>query len=155
MARTTATRPRRYVSSPIFAAIKSGDQPRVAELLTANPGLASAVDDRDPASDQSTPLHVAAAVGHVGIATLLLNAGADVNALDEDADIPLTFAVANHHTPMVVFLIARGARVCHRNPVQENVIDAALGVMEEEERYGHEEITPQIRALCATCPHCP
>jgi hypothetical protein len=50
---------------------------------------------------------------------------------------------------------ARGARVCHRNPVQENVIDAALGVMEQEERYGREDITPQIRALCATCPHCP
>jgi hypothetical protein len=53
----------------MFAAIKSGDQTRVAELLTANPGLASAVDDRDPASDQSTPLHVAAAVGHVGISS--------------------------------------------------------------------------------------
>ena len=42
-------------------------------------------------------MHVAARRGHAGVATMLLQRGADVNALDEDGLSPLLLAVRGRY----------------------------------------------------------
>ncbi|KAJ7620984.1 ankyrin repeat-containing domain protein [Roridomyces roridus] len=56
------------------------------------------------------PLHVAAETGHVGIATLLLDAGANIHVgLDQDEYQPFHLAVLKGHYPMMELLLSRGA----------------------------------------------
>lgn len=59
----------------LFKFVKRGDVERVRALVTAEPALVHARD-----AEGSTPLHHAAWKGHAEVATLLLGAGADVNA---------------------------------------------------------------------------
>jgi ankyrin repeat protein len=61
----------------IFEAAHSGDPQRVAELLRLNPDLLEAKD-----GDGMTPLFHAVVGGHVELARLLLNQGADISAKD-------------------------------------------------------------------------
>jgi ankyrin repeat protein len=58
-----------------------------------------------------TPLHAAAYSGDIGIAELLLEHGADVNARSELLVSPLHAAAEENHADMVKLLIARGARL--------------------------------------------
>ena len=56
-----------------------------------------------------TPLHRAAAAGHAGVVTLLLDKGADVNAKNNRQCTALFFAARGPHQPMAAALLARGA----------------------------------------------
>lgn len=67
-----------------------------------------AVDMRD-ASNGETALHYAATDGHHKIATLLLKAGADPNAPNQDGDTPLHWACHGGHIETVRRLLRRGA----------------------------------------------
>jgi ankyrin repeat protein len=58
-----------------------------------------------------TPLHSAVAGNHYGIASKLVEAGADVNAIQADGFTPLMGAAQNGNLPMVELLIAHGADV--------------------------------------------
>ena len=65
-------------------ATKTGDTARLAELLDANPDF---VNDMD--QEGMTLLHFAAGGGNRGTAQLLLDRGADVNAVSNDDLTPL------------------------------------------------------------------
>ena len=65
------------MSAELFSVVASGNAGRVRELLAADPGAAGVKDD-----EGATPLHYATLNGHRGIAELLLQSGADVNARD-------------------------------------------------------------------------
>jgi ankyrin repeat protein len=56
------------------------------------------------------PLHSAAASRNVDAAQLLLAAGADPNAEQQDGFLPLDAAVQNGDEPMQELLLAHGAR---------------------------------------------
>ena len=58
-----------------------------------------------------TPLHTAVEGGHKEIAELLIDNGADVNAMDKDGRTPLHFASAKGHKEIAELLIAEGADV--------------------------------------------
>jgi ankyrin repeat protein len=94
----------------IFDAARRGDAEAVRDLLAAEPGLATQADE-----DQRTPLHVAAAYGHVDVCSALLGAGADVNAADEDRETPLHYASQRNHRAVVGLLLDRGADIEARN----------------------------------------
>jgi ankyrin repeat protein len=77
---------------------------------------AAAVDQRD--SEGQTPLARVAQFGPVAstsdvdavaVASLLLDAGADVNVADNDGDTPLILAAKARNVPLVQRLLARGA----------------------------------------------
>lgn len=55
------------------------------------------------------PLHAAAAGNHLGIVRLLLDAGADPNAVQSDSFRPLHSAAQNGNAAMVALLLERGA----------------------------------------------
>jgi ankyrin repeat protein/L-ascorbate metabolism protein UlaG (beta-lactamase superfamily) len=96
----------------IHQAVAAGDSARVASLLRANAGLVRAANE-DPSAD--LPLHVAARTGHVGIARLLLDAGADVDGPDSDESTPLDVAAVGRQREMARLLLDRGANVSHRD----------------------------------------
>jgi ankyrin repeat protein len=85
-------------------AVNAGDPWRVQHFLAHG----SDVDERD--ESWSTPLDLAAATGQVAIAVMLLDAGADIEAADEPAEMhPLHLAALGDHWEMARLLLDRGA----------------------------------------------
>ena len=62
------------------------------------------------AAQETTPLHEAAEAGQLGsVGRLLLEAGTDPNAVDEDGKTPLHFAAAFGHASVARLLLEAGA----------------------------------------------
>jgi ankyrin repeat protein len=96
-------------SKEIIKAAKSGDSKRVTELLAMDAGL---IDARD--KDGSTPLHCAAWKGHTEVVAVLLAAGADVNANNNNehwGTTPLHAAAHANQAAIAQLLIDKGADV--------------------------------------------
>ncbi|MBU1425896.1 MAG: ankyrin repeat domain-containing protein [Gammaproteobacteria bacterium] len=74
---------------------------------------AKTANDRGAFEDY--PLHKVAIWGDVDAASVLLDNGADINAIGEDGDTPLHRAIAGDKPDMVQFLISRGADTSIRN----------------------------------------
>jgi uncharacterized protein len=91
-----------------FEAVALGIDQLVAAFLADEPELVTAYTP-----DGFTLLHMAAYFGHVTVATLLLDSGADVGAVSQDdaEGTPLHAAVAGRHHGMAWLLLARGAPV--------------------------------------------
>jgi ankyrin repeat protein len=92
----------------LISAVRSRDRAAAATLLKANPELAN---DHDAAG--ATPLHHAAAFGDVETMTLLLEGGADVNAVNRRKSPPLFWALQDEAKTRL--LLERGAKVDARS----------------------------------------
>jgi ankyrin repeat protein len=93
----------------IIRAAKSGDAERVSSLLANDKSLVKARD-----KDGSTPLHCAVWKGHQQLIALLLKAGADVNAQNENdhwGTTPLHAAAHANQAAIAQLLIDHGADV--------------------------------------------
>ena len=100
-------------SHPLHAAVLAGDLDLVNHFITVHMADVNARDDDD------TPLHYAANGGHAAIASVLIAAGADVNAKNDDDDTPLRWAAGADYVTVVVLLLAAGADVDGRNEDDE------------------------------------
>lgn len=92
-----------------YRAVKNGDLATVVELLKSDPSLVSICD-----AEESTPLHYAAWKGHAEIVTALLDAGADIQAHNQNdhwGTTPLHAAAHGNNRAAVEVLIERGADV--------------------------------------------
>ena len=97
----------------ILKAAKSGNAATVKALLKIDADLHNARD-----RDYSTPLHCAVWKGHLEVVRTLLDAGADVNALnqnDHSGNTPLHAAAHANHIAIAQLLIQRGANVDARD----------------------------------------
>ena len=106
----------------IHLACAMGDVQEVRALLDADPSLIHAKQERMSASTLSvgdTPLHIAAALGEVEVATLLLDRGADPNVRSGDGILPLHFAARSGTIEMAQLLVARGARLDARDAAHD------------------------------------
>ncbi len=97
--------------SPIRTAVDAHDVAMVRTLLRHG------ADANEPyrTNDPETMLHRAAMLDSVGIALVLLDAGARVDATDKTGLTPLHVAVQNEHLAIVDLLLARGAPVNARD----------------------------------------
>ncbi len=105
----------------LYRAVKAGDVEKVREMVSANPQLVHARD-----GDQSTPLHYAAWKGHAPVVEVLLDAGADIQAHNENyhwGTTPLHAAAHGNQPQATKALIARGADV---NALKANGIGTPL-----------------------------
>jgi ankyrin repeat protein len=86
----------------------AGDMEKVIALLKEHPDL---IFSKDHAFYGWTPLHLAAAYDHKGMAELLLALKADVNARDNIGGTPLIYAADRGHKELAELLLANKADV--------------------------------------------
>eukprot|EP00434_Breviolum_minutum_P030483 symbB.v1.2.026955.t2/scaffold2731.1/size72017/3 len=92
----------------IYVAARDGELPALRHFLRVAP---ERVDEKHRDFNGQTPLHVAAAEGHVAAAQLLLSKGAAVDATDIVGWTPLHFAAINGHVAAAELLLSKGAAV--------------------------------------------
>lgn len=90
----------------LIQAIRNEDEAAVRRLLEEDPALVNVADERD-----CTPLHFAVRVGRADLVDLVLEHGADPNALDMDGDSPLTWAALYGLEEMAILLLEYGVDV--------------------------------------------
>src|SRR5687767_12324387 len=102
-----------HVEAEIIKAAKKGDAALVSMLLQRDPSLKDARDKYG-----STPLHCAAWKGHLDVVEVLLTAGADVNAVNQNehwGTTPLHAAAHANQDGIARLLIEHGADVNARD----------------------------------------
>ena len=122
----------------IIKAAKSGDAERVRALLANDKALVEARD-----KDGSTPMHCAVWKGHPQVVALLLKAGADVNAQNENdhwGTTPLHAAAHANQAAIAQLLIDYGANVRAtdregRTPMFHTTFHEARAVVKVLERH--------------------
>lgn len=80
-----------------------------------------------------TPLHYASSAGHLEIAILLINAGADVNVLTRKHDSPLHLAAWGQHIGIAKLLLQKGAKPDVRNSDNETPLETYREVAEHND----------------------
>ncbi|XP_015428082.1 PREDICTED: fibronectin type 3 and ankyrin repeat domains protein 1 [Myotis davidii] len=87
--------------------------------------VASQVDATDAGSGWTPLMRVSAVSGSERVASLLIEAGADVNVKDKDGKTPLMVAVLNNHEELVQLLLDKGADANVRNEFGKGILDMA------------------------------
>ena len=72
----------------MFNPTKSGDTVKILQLLS----LGYSPIQKFPEAENGTPLHIAALEGHILTAHVLVQAGAELDALDDEQTTPLMLA---------------------------------------------------------------
>lgn len=81
-----------------------------------------------------TSLHYASSSGSVDVVKLLLDRGADINALDNKGTTPLMLAVKNNSLPIAELLLERGADVNLRDKHKKNAMSYAKGIFTKKKK---------------------
>ncbi len=105
------------VAESIHEAASGGDVEQLKKLLDGDPAL---VDS--PHADGMTPLHYAVDAGELEAASLLIDRGADLHAVNVKSETPLHIAAFKGNAAAVKLLLAHGADVTkremrHRTPL--------------------------------------
>jgi len=108
-------------SKALEQAVDLADTREMVRLLDS--GAASAIQQCP--KTKATPLHWAAARGHVGAAQVLIHRHADVSAPDIDGNSPLHLAVSHGHRSVMQLLLEAGADGSAHNLDGDTPLDCA------------------------------
>ena len=117
-----------------FASI--GDAGKVARLMHGSGG-GPGVDPNVKNVDEQTALHLAAEQGNLKCVELLLQKGADVNAVDRWEGTPMSCAVEEGHMDVVRLLMGHGAKVTESG----KLVDMNKSTLLEQVLLRHMEVT--------------
>lgn len=102
------------------------DQADCLSLLLSHPSSSTCLEIRN--YEGLTPLHLAVLRSHKDLATMLLNAGADINAMDiKSGQSPLMQAVESNNANMVHFLIENSCDVNSQSYSGNTALHCACG----------------------------
>jgi ankyrin repeat protein len=126
-------------ATEIIKAAKNADVWRLKELLAKDSSLIEARD-----KDGSTPLHCAVWKGHAEVVAVLIEAGANVNAENENehwGTTPLHAAAHANQAAIAQLLIDRGAKINARDkegrtPMFHTTFHKAKAVAKLLEKHG-------------------
>jgi ankyrin repeat protein len=105
-------------------AVCNGDAATVETHLLESPELANTKDDG------ATPLHFAAIGNHRQLVDLLLDQGADINAIDDEfGSTPAGWANEKGYVEMVHHLVARGAKVDLQRAAGFGLLDLVIELL--------------------------
>ncbi|MGA9827749.1 MAG: ankyrin repeat domain-containing protein, partial [Rhodanobacteraceae bacterium] len=90
----------------LIAATRDSYRGRPEAVMTL---LANGADPRLADADDSTPLHHAARCAEPEVAALLVDSGAQIDAVNREGVTPLGVACMGRHWPVATFLLTRGA----------------------------------------------
>ena len=93
----------------LWAAIERGDARRVHDIVVRWPTLVH--DARHVARHLASPVHLAAAGGHLDVLRVLVSAGANINAVDAMQASPLHYAAEHGRVEAAEWLLRREANV--------------------------------------------
>jgi Ca2+-binding EF-hand superfamily protein len=94
--------------SDLFSAVWKGDEELVKQFLENERRLVQSTDESEY-GEGWTALHYACYQGHENLVSLLLEAGASVNATNNHGFTPLFYAAQQEHLEIVEMLLDRGA----------------------------------------------
>lgn len=97
--------------TPLFEAIFWDNPEAVALLLRRGANVNFRIDLENDNTHGESPLHTAAMCANTEIISLLLEAGADIEAMSVRGKKPIDYAVRDNRTDIVLFLMSRGAEV--------------------------------------------
>lgn len=116
--------------TPLLAATRDSWHGRPEAVMTL---LANGADSRATDSDGNTPLHHAARSSDPGVAALLRDAAAEVDALNRDGWSPLAVACQVGNWRLARFLLERGARC---EPADGTPVLLAAAATEDDDPAG-------------------
>ncbi|KAH8047771.1 hypothetical protein JL722_12895 [Aureococcus anophagefferens] len=124
---------------------------RAASATPRHPVPAQAAGDADvePHKDDVTALQVAAQGGHLACVSLLLDAGADVRAVDEEGMSALANAAQKNHGDVAYELVARGADPDDAGFVDDDAV--AHNLLWDAVAAGNEAFAALLVAKGAAC----
>ena len=91
--------------SPIHLASKTGNTSLIQKMIDRSPESI-----HQTSANEVAPLHIAAAFGHFNAVKLLVDNGAEVNAVDKYFHTPLHRAVESNEVEIVEYLLEKNAR---------------------------------------------
>jgi len=110
--------------TPLLAATRDSWHGRAEAVLTL---LANGADPLLTDAAGNTPLHGAVLSAEPGVAAMLLDAGATIDALNAAGDSPLAVACRAANWPLAEFLLERGARTAPAGGTPALVAAAGIG----------------------------
>lgn len=101
----------RFTIKSFYGPIKTGDIDKFLQMLAIGFNPNHRFEDHE----NETPLHIAATLGHLAFAQVLVQAGASVDHMNNELYTPLMLAVENNHMSVVLYLLAAGAQLDARS----------------------------------------
>uniref|UniRef100_A0A7M4ERL8 Fibronectin type III and ankyrin repeat domains 1 n=1 Tax=Crocodylus porosus TaxID=8502 RepID=A0A7M4ERL8_CROPO len=110
------------------------------------------VDTKDTCLEWTPLMRVSAVTGKKDVASLLIEAGADVNVKDKDGKTPLMVAVLNNHEELIQLLLENGANPNVKNEYGKGLLEMArsfhrqglAALLEEKMKKKKEESDSQL-----------